>query len=685
MMNSLFAGVSGLNAFETKMDVIGNNIANVNTSGFKSGRVTFSELLSQNIRREGVRYESAPRVQNQIGVGVRVSSIDRNFEQGSLENTGVSTDLAIQGSSFFLVKDGDSRLLTRAGGFKFNGNGNLVSATGLNVQGYNADINGNIIPGAATEDIYVNFGDVFRPNQTALVNVAGNLNSNTSKREVLSQISAFTENGAIAEGDIDLSDLDQVLLSGGLEVDDVLSFNITLTDGTTQTSTFTYGALNDGTTVDDLVATLNAAFGAGTNVSLEDGLMVIREDAYGESAVSLTLSSRINRDPSAAWNGALNTSNLREVTQSGRFSINSGNPVALSTQLADLDQFSALVAGDTIDITGTDETGAAVASSFNIATGTETVSDFMAFLEGAFVNATATLNSSGEIVLTGQEANDVDMTLASIGYTTLGTGTFDTTDLNYVALDAPNFQTTVDGALGSKILSSTVYDSQGEAHTVVLDITQTDFNRWTYETRFLNGESILNNPTGSLVFDADGNFVSILDADGNEIQTVDVSFTPGNGAGNMSFAIDLKGSPLTGRLTQFDGLTTVKVTGQDGYGKGELLDVFVDSAGTVVGSYSNGKTKNLAQLALANVNNTQGLEHIGEGLFEITNQAGNVIIDTASNLAGETVNSGFLEGSNVDLASQFTEMIITQRAYQSNARVITTADQLLAEAVQLKR
>jgi flagellar hook protein FlgE len=685
MMNSLFAGVSGLKAFETKMDVIGNNIANVNTSGFKTGRVTFSELLSQNIRREGVNYASAPRVQNQIGVGVRVSSIDRNFDQGSLESTGVSTDLAIQGDSFFLVNNGDSRLLTRAGGFKFNATGQLVSATGNNVQGYNADINGNIIPGAATQDVFVNFGDVYRPNQTQKVTVAGNLNANTSQREVLSQISAFTADGAIAESDTDLNDLDQVLLPGGLNDGDSFSYNVTLTDGTTQTATFTYGSLNDGTTINDLVSTLNAEFGAGTSVSLEDGLIVIRENAYGDSALSLTMSSRINRDPSSLWSGALNTSNLREVTQNGRFSINGGNPVALSTQLANLDQFDDLVAGDTIDITGVDETGAAVTSSFTIATGTETVSDFMSFLEGAFTGTTATLNSQGEIVLTGSEANDVDMELTNIGYTTLGTGSFDTSALNYVALDAPNYQTTVEGSFGSKILSSTVYDSQGEAHTVVLELSQTDFNRWSYTTRFLNGETILNEPTGSLIFDADGNFVSILDSDGSEIQNINVSFTPGNGAGNMSFDIDLKGSPVTGRLTQFDGLTTVKVTGQDGNGKGELLDVFVDSEGRVIGSYSNGKTKDLAQLALAQVNNMQGLEHVGEGMFQITNQAGNVIIDTASNLAGEKVNSGFLEGSNVDLAEQFTEMIITQRAYQSNARVITTADQLLAEAVQLKR
>jgi flagellar hook protein FlgE len=309
----------------------------------------------------------------------------------------------------------------------------------------------------------------------------------------------------------------------------------------------------------------------------------------------------------------------------------------------------------------------------------------MTFLAGAFTGTTASLNSAGEIRLTGNQANDTDMDLFSIGYTPSGTGTFNTTALNYVALDAPNYQTTVEGSIGSKILSSTVYDSQGEAHTVVLELQQTDFNRWSYSTRFLNGETILNNPTGSLIFDADGNFVSILDSTGNEIQNIGVSFTPGNGAGNMSFDIDLKGSPLTGRLTQFDGITTVKVTGQDGNAKGELLDVFVDSEGRVIGSYSNGRTKDLAQLALAVVNNTQGLEHIGEGMFQITNQAGNVIIDTASNLSGQKVNSGFLEGSNVDLAEQFTEMIITQRAYQSNARVITTADQLLAEAVQLKR
>lgn len=697
MMNSLFAGVSGLKGFETKMDVIGNNIANVNTAGFKTGRVTFSELLNQNVRRDLVSSDSAPRITNQVGLGVRVSSIDRNFEQGSFEATNVSTDLAIQGNSFFLVRDGEARLLTRAGSFKFNANGDLVTAAGLNVQGYNSNLNGNIIPGSATDNVNINFNDVFRPAQTSLVRVSGNLNSNTSTRETLSQISAFTANGTLATSATNINDLDQVLISGGLRDGDIVRFNATQNNGTAVAGTFTFGAANDGTTVNDIINNLKNSFGTDVAIGIEDGLVVLRSESYGESQLALSFSTQIARDPGAAFT-ASTTGTSRVLTQNGRFSINNGQAPALSTNLADLDQFTNLTAGDVITVAGTDQDGNALAApnnTFTYGTGVgqngTTMAQLIAHIDGAFDGGTAgvtgSLNSDGQIVLTGSEANDVQMTLTGITFaaTVPSTATYDATKANLTALDSPNYQTTTEGSVGSKILSSTVYDSQGEAHTVVLKLSQTDFNRWSYETSFLNGETLLNSPTGNLVFDADGNFVSIQNSAGTEIDKIDISFTPGNGAGNMQFSLDFKGNPQTGRLTQYDGTTTAKVTDQDGFGKGELLDVFIDSEGYIVGSYSNGKTKNLSQIALARVTNDQGLSHVGDGLFTPTTQAGNLVVDTATNLEGESVNAGFLEGSNVDLAEQFTDMIITQRAYQSNARVITTADQLLAEAVQLKR
>jgi flagellar hook protein FlgE len=241
------------------------------------------------------------------------------------------------------------------------------------------------------------------------------------------------------------------------------------------------------------------------------------------------------------------------------------------------------------------------------------------------------------------------------------------------------------GEIGSQTISSTVYDALGEAHTFILTLTQTDYNTWSYSSRFLNGEVIFAGGEGNISFDTDGNITNITDTDGNRVDEITVSFDPGNGSGNIRFDLDINGSTDFGAVTQFDGTTSIGVISQDGFAKGELLDVFIDSAGNIVGSYSNGKTKNLAQVALATVANQQALNHVGDGLFAANVQSGQLLIQTANNIDGTTVNSGFLEGSNVDLAEQFTDMIITQRAYQSNARVITTADQLLAEAVQLKR
>jgi flagellar hook protein FlgE len=161
MMRSLYSGVSGLKNHQTRMDVIGNNIANVNTYGFKTSRVTFQDMLSQTIAGAARPEEDKGGVNpKQVGLGMTIASIDRIFTQGSLQTTGNMTDLAISGDGFFVVAKGDKQLFTRAGTFGLDRDGNLVNpANGLKVQGWMATRNEagqmTINSSGSTEDIIV--------------------------------------------------------------------------------------------------------------------------------------------------------------------------------------------------------------------------------------------------------------------------------------------------------------------------------------------------------------------------------------------------------------------------------------------------------------------------------------------------------------------------------------------------
>src|SRR6056297_2717139 len=146
MLRSMYSGVSGLKAHQNQMDVIGNNISNVNTTGFKGARVTFKEMLNQTISGasspQGGRGGTNPK---QIGLGVQVGSIDNDMGQGSLQSTGKMTDMAIQGNGFFILNDGDQNLYSRAGNMSFDEEGYLVnSANGNRVQGWIAEEDGTI-------------------------------------------------------------------------------------------------------------------------------------------------------------------------------------------------------------------------------------------------------------------------------------------------------------------------------------------------------------------------------------------------------------------------------------------------------------------------------------------------------------------------------------------------------------
>jgi flagellar hook protein FlgE len=192
----MFSGVSGLRSSQTLMDVIGNDIANVNTAGYKSSSVVFQDLLSQLIAGAGAPSNSLGGTNPaQIGLGVKVGSITTNFAQGASQLTGRSTDLSIQGDGFFAVREGGQTLFTRLGSFSFDANGSLVTPDGGIVQGWLTQ-NGVTNTNGPTTDIRMPLGQTLPPTETNNVTLGGNLPADATNGTALtSSITVYDTQG----------------------------------------------------------------------------------------------------------------------------------------------------------------------------------------------------------------------------------------------------------------------------------------------------------------------------------------------------------------------------------------------------------------------------------------------------------------------------------------------------------
>src|SRR3954454_24177734 len=176
MLRSLYSGISGLRANQTMMDVVGNNIANVNTTGFKASNTVFQDTLSQLVQGG-----SAPNANRggtnpaQIGLGVRVAAITTNFNAGAAQSTGRSADVMIQGDGFFIEKQNGQNVYTRNGAFGFDGLGRLVGPDGGIVQGWMADATGSINTNGQIGNLSIPLATTIAPAATTTVKLAGNL------------------------------------------------------------------------------------------------------------------------------------------------------------------------------------------------------------------------------------------------------------------------------------------------------------------------------------------------------------------------------------------------------------------------------------------------------------------------------------------------------------------------------
>ncbi len=577
MMRSLYSGITGLQASQTNMDVIGNNIANVNTVGYKASRITFETALLQALRAAQAPQNNVGGVNPmEVGLGTQIASIDQIMSQGSFQNTGKKTDLAIQGDGFFVVNGGNGKFYTRAGNFALDENGTLVQAgTGYKIMGWKASVDSeghrHVDTNSPIGEIKISANETMAAKATQNIKTGGNLDSTTG-------ISPVT---------------------------------ITVTDanGKSYSVQFTFNL--DKTNFDPF-----------SNTKTYDWTAKIVKAPSGDTI-----------DPNGAVTGTITLDQYGNVVSSGG---SSPSDIYVETN---------------------GSTGVALATTESSSTITGTA---------------VTLPTSGPVSFSEADntANAVTADYANPTYTT----------------------------------STQIYDSLGKAYTLYIDFTNlgtvsgsTETTAWAWDARLAdgtpvnlinsNGETITpsGTTTGVLEFNSSGkllgNFVlnnGTIQQDQNSVPT-GIKFTTSDGAGDVTAQIDFT------RLTDLAGSASAAIVGQDGNAEGTLQSFAVNESGDIIGTFSNGLTDVMGKLALANFNNPAGLKAIGNSLYAQSANSGVPQIGTPGTGGRGTLIPGTLEMSNVDLAQEFTNMIVAERSFQANARVITTSDSIIAQLVNLKQ
>lgn len=568
MMRSLYSGVAGLKTHQTRMDVIGNNIANVNTTAYKSSSMTFSELMSQTTQKaSGANATTGVGGTNakQIGLGVKAGAINTAITtQGSAQSTGNPFDIMITGDNFFVVSNGSENFFTRDGSFYVDGAGNLaMTSTGYNVMGWGVDeTTGNIKQDTVTALRIMSAANMtYPPEATTQANISGILDENdkdvTSANGKTVNLNFFDARGYSYTAKFTFK-------QSGEPNTNVYSMELTkLLDST--------GAEIDISALD---------FGNRTQQKMENKV-TLNTDAYMWDGKVLKTKD-----------GTTEVANLADIFNQDGSLITPQDDAAAQKQQKALD---------------------AIAKAYGYEGSTD-----------EFLN------------------------------------------LYITSAADPKQQLTMQDLLGNMMAGKNT------------DILPADGSTITMEGRYFEGTTVVfNKDTGK------------LESVGGSTTNLGINAAFSQLGGNFSdITIDLS------ECTNYDnkGTSTIGATSGDldglGTGRrlGDMIGVFIQKDGMIYASYDNGMTKLLGQIATAAFANASGLEKEGDNLYSATLNSGEfdgIGVDITA--GGGYMSPGQLEMSNVDLSSEFTEMITTQRGFQANSRIITVSDTLLEELTNLKR
>jgi fagellar hook-basal body proteins len=553
------------------MDVIGNNIANVNTTAYKSSSMTFSELMSQTTQKaSGANATTGVGGTNakQIGLGVKAGAINTAITtQGSAQSTGNPFDIMITGDNFFVVSNGSENFFTRDGSFYVDGAGNLaMTSTGYNVMGWGVDeTTGNIKQDTVTALRIMSAANMtYPPEATTQANISGILDEN---------------------------DKDVTSANGK-----TVNLNFFDARGYSYTAKFTF----------------KQSSGTASN-------------EYSMELTKLLDSTGAEIDISKVKFGDNSTQTLQ-------------TPVTF--------------AGDTYEWDG---------KQLKTKADKKVVAD----LSVAFNADGSLIDTSNDAAAAKAQQETLDAIAAAYGYE----GSTDEF-LKLYQKDAKGTEVTVETMLGNMAKTTT---AQGD-----LVLTTDKDKPMTMDGRFFEGVKV--------IFDTDTGKLKQVGSNVTDFKT-NVDFTP-LGGNFSNITIDLS------ECTNYDnkGTSTIGATSGDldglGTGRrlGDMIGVFIQKDGMIYASYDNGMTKLLGQIATAAFANASGLEKQGDNLYSATLNSGEfdgIGVDITA--GGGYMSPGQLEMSNVDLSSEFTEMITTQRGFQANSRIITVSDTLLEELTNLKR
>ncbi|MDE7272354.1 MAG: flagellar hook-basal body complex protein [Lachnospiraceae bacterium] len=674
MMRSLYSGVSGLRTHQTRMDVIGNNIANVNTTAFKAKQMNFSDMLYQTTQA-GTAANAAngtggtnPR---QIGLGVKTAAINTTITQeGANQSTGNPFDLKLTGEAFFVVSDGTNTFYTRDGSFDVDDAGNLVMAsTGYIVQGWGVDQNGNIVQGSLG-GINVTAMDTFKAASTTQARIHGIVDSNDGELEnehgkqvtvPVYDKAGYTYNlkfgilpvtaNQVSTRDINNTEI-EYNLGNIVKVDmSKLTYSYTVKVGTPPTDEKRY--LSDSFSPDIMEAMEKQIWSeiqAGTEKYVK-GLANYTLDNH--EGITFELDSFLN-------------DNYKDAAIDAGSLLNEMSPL-------------------TVNFSG--ETGYMRASDFNgyplseDASPVKVSDDALTDLFG-----TPTTNPNKTITYTPTSASVV-----SIQQTYVDDN--DKSQTDYIFRKSDGSEITVNANLQSDVARLLRYmgnESKTNSYLTQEDktISSPEKGRFTISLLGMTDSNnadvdisrLLNGSTSSwdLVFNTgDGQF-SYVGQEGSDAFTVNLSAL-GDNFDNVSIDISDTSNVDNEKKCSLEGDKL------DGRRVGTRSGVSIGTDGVVTALYSNGMSRKLGQICVGTFPNAMGLENAGDNLYQVTASSGDVsIVDIRASGTG-SITTGVLEMSNVDLSQQFTDMITTQRGFQANSRIITTSDSLLEELVNLKR
>lgn len=568
MMRSLYSGVAGLKTHQTRMDVIGNNIANVNTTAYKSSSMTFSELMSQTTQKaSGANATTGVGGTNakQIGLGVKAGAINTAITtQGSAQSTGNPFDIMITGDNFFVVSNGSENFFTRDGSFYVDGAGNLaMTSTGYNVMGWGVDeTTGNIKQDTVTALRIMSAANMtYPPEATTKANISGILDEN---------------------------DKDVTSANGK-----TVNLNFFDARGYSYTAKFTFKQ-SGGDKTNEYSMELNKILDStGAEIDISKLEFGNRSQQKMETKVTLNTDAyKWDGKVLKTKDGTTEVANLADIFNQDGSLITPQDDAAAQKQQKALD---------------------AIAKAYGYEGSTD---EFL----NLYITSTANKDK----------------------------------------------QLTIQDLLGNMMAGKTT------------DVLPADGSAITMEGRYFEGTTVVfNKDTGK------------LESVGGSTTNLNVNAAFSALGGNFSdVTIDLS------ECTNYDnkGTSTIGATSGDldglGTGRrlGDMIGVSIQKDGMIYASYDNGMTKLLGQIATAAFANASGLEKEGDNLYSATLNSGEfdgIGVDITA--GGGYMSTGQLEMSNVDLSSEFTEMITTQRGFQANSRIITVSDTLLEELTNLKR